>query len=191
MKPFVFSIVTLLFLSASLWNTKTYQCSVLEGSSLEVIGHTNVKGFTCEYSGLQVCEDIQIDVTRSNNTYSFQNCGIEINTCNFDCGRNGINKDFQDLLKADDYPTLKISLSEVKPIDDDSVSVTTAITITNVTLNYTYKLQYNTHENVVEVRGILPINITDFKLHPPTKFMGMVKVKEQIELDVDLRIHFN
>ena len=43
-------------------------------------------------------------------------------------------------------------------------------------------------ENGLYVRGLLPININDFKLKAPTKMLGIVKVSPQIEIDFSLEI---
>ena len=108
---------------------------------------------------------------------------------NFDCGGPGINNDFQELLKTKTYPRVFIKLNEIVK-DRDNGNLLQALVdleIAGVTKSYTVPVTFK-EEGVTSVKGVLALNIRDFNLEPPKKALGMIVVKDVIEINFDLEI---
>ena len=108
------------------------------------------------------------------------------NDC-FDCGGKGINNDFQQLLKSDMYPETLINLKEIS-IDNTSENTVQAlleIRIAGVTNACKVPIKL-TGEDTLLVEGVLNLNICDFNLEPPKKALGLIVVKDIIEINFQL-----
>lgn len=93
--------------------------------------------------------------------------------------------DFLHLIKANEHPYISIFIdfSDVKlnPIPNQEVESTIRVTLAGYEKEY--HLPGTIHicqDNSLRLQGALELNIQDFNLQPPTKFMGMVKVNQKV-----------
>lgn len=115
----------------------------------------------------------------------------------FDCGRDGMTRDLQETLKMDDHPEIRFELvhATVTSETDTSaqwrrVEVLGALTIAGTKrLTRLHAAGRALDENRFRVRGCHPIRMTYYNVDPPTKALGLIKVKNRVEVQFDLLAH--
>jgi hypothetical protein len=120
---------------------------------------------------------------------------MRITTSELDCGKNAINKDLLKTLKADEYPNITLelcSLTFIEGAHDDEwqkVKAETFLTIagTTRTMNMMVKAKQS-GENKFKVKTSEELKLTDFGIEPPTALLGLVKVKDEMILHLDLEV---
>lgn len=172
------------------------------GSYLKIHGKTNLNRFHCQYiKSFSDTLSVRI-IKEESNKLTLENAGISLNVLQFDCGNDPINRDFQRLLRAEDFPTLKIealgieSNEEVhqrqKSMQNMGILSSAHIRITIAGKQNDYYLAVNEPEGEGKrtYSGSLQIDIRDFELTPPRKLLGLMQVNEKVNIDVYLKLSF-
>ena len=170
------------------------QYSIRDNSELFISGTTNVNSFCCtsresghkgtvqyRYSGKDY-----IDVSEGQ---------LDLTTHLMDCGNKQITKDLHKALRADDYPFIKIQLNalQLQDIIPDKEGWMKALADTDVIIagcsNHKFiDIQYRIlADHVIEAHGATKLCITDFGIDPPKALMGLIKVDDEVE--INLRMH--
>ena len=153
---------------------------------IHISGKTNINCFECKY--------IRTEATQSPYHFSWDLLQpaksiyeLLIPVREFECSNNMIYDDFQSLLKAFNHPSIRIGIdpSEIKVLTPDAsvVDLTIYITIANVTKAQSIScsvIDFN-HSRVC-ISGEASIQLTDFQIKPPVKFLGLVKVKDEVTI---------
>jgi hypothetical protein len=167
---------------------KTFNVAFLSESELIIKGKTNVNKFQCVYDINKISDSLTVIYTEKDNSLEFTKASMALKNLSFDCGNSGINKDFNKLLKTDEYPSISIGLINVSETSIDSqVLAKVQIVICKIKKSYTIPIHVDTSDGIT-VSGRLPIDINDFNLVAPKKVMGMIKVSNEIEIDFSLKV---
>ncbi len=128
------------------------------------------------------------------------NAILQINVDGFDCGNQIMNKDFKNLLKEKEEPYITLQIKNIEPSYDFIVSREPGLSeigfarveIALAGAKNEYLIPLNSFDEVISqyYMGQLTLNITDFQLDPPKKFLGLVKVEEEITVDFKLNLNF-
>ncbi len=161
---------------------------ILADSELTITGDTNINTFLCGFDTKRLERSKEISFSTLDNKLKFNNAVLILNNEGFDCGNKGINKDFHDLLRTDDYPTISLELIELKVQDESRAIADIKITIAGKHKNYTLPIEI-VDSSIDCFTGNLKLNINDFGLKPPKKMFGLIVVKEDIEINFNLTIH--
>lgn len=170
--------------------------SIENGSSLSISGTSNVNTFSClcaETFKRQVLEIVRVDSTRQ---LRFKNAVLKLPTQSMDCNNSRMNSDLCDALKSSAYPYIVVELQQIQLRPTalnasrnewfDVVAVAT-LTITDVCKPI-----------VMDVRGIRlgddryrfvcskNVRMTDFNVDPPTALFGLIKVNNDIKINLDI-----
>ena len=183
---FVFILTTLAFTKSIFENTSVI---ITPTSKLFIEGKTNISNFTCQFNISKLNNPIPVFYKGNKSSMVFNKTVLELENNCFDCGGKGINNDFQELLKSELYPKTYINLKEIS-IDDNNPSCVFAsinIHMAGATKSYTIPVELNQKENL-HIKGILNLDICDFNLEPPKKALGLVVVKNMIEINFDLMV---
>jgi len=105
----------------------------------------------------------------------------------FECSNSMMYNDFQELLKASEYPyiTIEIDPSQVRNIlpGKSSTDLIFSITIASITNAQYISCDINTYPNsTMSITGEATIQLANFQIKPPIKFMGLVKVKDEVTI---------
>jgi hypothetical protein len=166
-----------------------------EKSEFVIHGQTSFNDFTCTYQGdIEDSDTILFLTKRDGNKYDYQNAVIDISVDKFDCANRIITRDFQELLQADTYPSIAIELNSLtiyeKPLKADQTGLghfDISMTIAGVTNAKRVILLSGQNSNEeFNLAGILDLNIREFDLEPPTKLGGLIKVKEELSIELKL-----
>lgn len=158
-------------------------------SFLKINGETNVSTFECEFNISAISEYITIKYVDFEHKIEFEDTKLTLPNLEFDCGGKAINKDFKELLKTEEHPSITLKLKELSKVNTNSNSriATIEITISNIVKTYNIPVSI-VNNDLLNVSGVMPLDITDFNLVAPTKMLGMIKVSPKIEIDFSLKI---
>ena len=119
---------------------------------------------------------------------------LELPVKYFEASNPRMRNDFMELIKANDYPYISIFIK--LPENDVNAhlnqEVTSIIRVKLAGQEKEYLLPGKIHScqnNSLRLQGSLELDINDFKLTPPTKFMGMVKVNREVFIKFGLIIN--
>ena len=176
--------------------TQDLSYSIDPGSNLTIAGTSNVNSFSCLCNETFLKRTVKLSTSEDAMTLKFSNAILKLPTKSMDCANSRMNSDLCDALKADQYPYIVIELHEVnlrsaaaKSAKGDWTDVTAmaSLTITNVCKPLIMD---------VKVRKIgadkyrftcsKDLKMTDFKVDPPTALFGLIKVHNEIKINLDL-----
>jgi hypothetical protein len=174
---------------------------VEDNSYVKILGKTNVNSFSCDYRKEIPKDTIEVSIRQMGNMIVLENAILEVEVDGFDCGNQMMNKDFQNLLKENAHPKITLRIKSIEPSNGLTASSTNTgyaeigyamVEFEIAGVKNEYKVPLNSFEQVMSqyFLGQKTINITDFKLTPPRKFMGLVKVEEEISIDFRLNLNF-
>lgn len=184
-----YTIYILAFLLLSFTTTLRNQQSnlvLLPNSKLEINGESNVNRFRCVFDSQKLNDTMLINYERVGSKLVFSNTLLRLENKEFDCGGRGINRDFHKLLKTEVHPEIKMSLNSVLLRQEkDSVLANIEYEINGVKKAYSVRVFYAMDSDKLHISGNKTLNINNFKLQPPKKLLGIIKVKETINIDFD------
>jgi hypothetical protein len=169
---------------------KTVKWVVEKNSTLSVDGKSNVNSFSCnvnEYAKVDtlICSNDAgkpVDFTGS----------IQMEILSFDCKSEMITKDLRKTLKADQYPKMSIrfiSLAFMPLLQNKTelvkgwVEVELAGVVKRFELTYSFLRSGTTY---IKMNGGRSFRFSDFKLSPPRKFAGLIKIKDDFDVHFQL-----
>ena len=167
-------------------------------SILEVNGKTNVNSFCCTANENFSRKKITYRYNEEGTIIAFEQAKLTLNTDKLDCGRKVINNDMRKALQADKYPNIVLQLKEIQNLACHDLSVcnelveliaVTDITITCNTKNYSFPVIVNKlDDNYFRVSGETTLQLCDFDIDAPTALLGLIKVKDELNIGFDLYI---
>jgi hypothetical protein len=162
-------------------------------------GETNYKAFTVSYlniygkTNLNSFEFYLGDNFESSiagvdpSIGTLQNADVNIPVKRLKTENKYMYSDFLALLKEPEYPYISIGIDEnsIQIEDENSpvISPVVAITIAGVTNQYTIRCDVEDEFTSKMITGATKIKLTDFNIQPPTKMLGLVKVKDEIDIN--------
>jgi hypothetical protein len=163
-------------------------------SHLRVDGQTNVNQFHCivpDYKSLDslVCLQAQAGIDACRVAGSMQ-----IPIAVFDCHHRMMTKDLQKTLKMEQHPTMRIDFKNFSQMPSKlsqggTLNANTEIRLAGVTKSYHLVFNVkNAAGHVLDLKGSLPILFSDFKLIPPSKLGGTIRVKDELLVNVSLQL---
>ena len=180
---------SMLSFTASKSDYKTAICIIEDNSKLGIIGSTNVSTFNCDLNFSDVNSRVKAMYQKDGNKIKFQNAYIELSNACFDCGNKMMNKDFLEMLDTKNHPYIILDLKEIikNPKKPNEVIALVNISIAGRSKFYTIWLTTE-QGNMLKTSGCLSLKLSDFKLEPPKKALGLIVVEDAIEINLDLNI---
>ncbi|MEZ5056726.1 MAG: YceI family protein [Saprospiraceae bacterium] len=167
-------------------------------SKLYLAGSSNVVDFTCNCTQGFPDNEVYFQEDAAKKKWIFKGAELKIQSRKLDCGNKGMNRDMYNTLKADKYPTITIELLETTQPHDKSfmegnhwvgMDAKVAITIAGVRKIHNLAVESKKLSNTkFEFKSCQTLYMTDFGIEPPKPFMGMIKVKDEILIHMDLII---
>jgi polyisoprenoid-binding protein YceI len=183
---FISVLMTLSFTDSFIGKTSVM---IAPNSKLFIIGKTNVNTFKCEYDILKLDKPVPVSFKKHGNKITFDKTILVLDNMNFDCGGPGINNDFQELLKTKTHPKVFMKLKEIRKgeANGNLIQALVDLEIAGITKAYTIPIELKEEGNMM-IKGVVALNIRDFNLEPPKKALGMIVVKDVIEINFDLTL---
>ncbi|WP_111310017.1 YceI family protein [Confluentibacter sediminis] len=181
------SVFTLLAFSKNFTGNTTV--IITPNSKLIIKGKTNVNSFICQYNISKLNKPIKILFKNHGDKITFEKTTLVLDNVNFDCGGAGMNNDFKELLKSDIYPNIFVNLKEIRKDQNNQnlVNALIDLEIAGVTKSYVVPVELK-GDDLMNVKGILALNLRDYNLEPPKKALGLIVVKDVIEINFELAV---
>ena len=175
----------------SLYSQTTTVNVVLQNNSLIAInGTTNVIPFRLTQNGEKLTnKSFTITASQIHNKISLSQNQYAIVVKNFNSLNKMALRDFIKLLKADIYPEIKVQLNYIENqsgLNDYSKGQASVnITLTGVTKHYIVPISAKKTSDFYNLIGKMRLSIKDFGINPPTEMLGLIKVSEWIDIDLN------
>jgi hypothetical protein len=176
----------------SVQKKETIKWAVQKASTLTIQGSTNISTFGCDIAGYYRPDTISY--LQSNNTGDLVTLAgsLEIDITKFDCHNRMLTSDLRKTLKATDYPMLVIRFLsfERAPLvgnKRDFLKGWVELEIAGVARRF--ELCYSLCKTgcaQIQLNGKRSFSFADFNLVPPRKMGGLIKVRDEFNVDFNL-----
>lgn len=156
------------------------------GNYLKINGESNVNQFSFVYNARN-------DKSGRHEAHQ-ETIEIKIPIKEFRTSNPMMYQDFLNLMKEDKHPVIRVTISrnqlENWLSDDQNPCPELNITIAGITRKYQIDCSISQCSEKLYLRGEQLLHLTDFRLKPPEKLMGLVKVNDEINVDFGFIINF-
>ena len=169
--------------------SRTVETVILDQSSLEIKGSSNVNDFDCRYNEPIMPDTLYHEIEIEPSEVKVKGDNISMYVESFDCGKKGINRDFRKTLKSNEYPTIDVTLERL--IYDDDQPVIAEVLIYLAGISRMYQLDFTSltqEEGTNRIHGSQIIKMSDFNLEPPKALFGLVKVNDEMTINFTLNV---
>lgn len=163
------------------------------GCSLKVAGATNVNKFNCTI--LNYANPDTLTFYRNNTGAAVKVAGsISVAVQQFDCQHAMITRDLRKTLKSAVYPQLVIkfiNLSRYPEFGTHTQSIKGLVSIELAGVTKQYQVDYRfipDGTKSLTLIGNRQVNFSDFDLTPPKKAGGMIKTKDELDVEFNLKL---
>jgi len=156
------------------------------GNYLHIRGESNINEFSFYYNSLP---DNLIRSDAAGDTLV-----ISIPIRDFEASNSMMYKDFLELMKEDMYPRIYVTFlrkqleSAIRSKSEPCPEI--LITIAGVTRRYTVECMVEKCSGNYYLKGKEIVKLSDFKLKPPARLFGLVKVNNEIDVNFGFIITF-
>ena len=163
-----------------------------KNSSLSILVETNMMNFCLVQKGDKLLNSpVLISANVQKNKLFVDNNKLIIDVKGFKSDNRIAQGEFYKLMMVEKFPRMNIELLRYDSGKENSADLSNGtawlnITITNVTRKYEFPVNIDKDKGLMRIAGKKKISITDFGLTAPTSLLlGMVKINEQIEIDLN------
>lgn len=157
------------------------------GSQLTIHGKSNINKFDCRYNFNKPRDSLVFDIISSGEMLILRNVQFTIPIKQTDCGNRLLNKDFRATLEVQEHPNINISINRL-PLprfagSGSKRSVWAKITVAGVTRweQIEYKISL-VDDYVFNMEGTLSINTESFNIEEQKRFLGAIKVSDEVDI---------
>ncbi|SMD45254.1 hypothetical protein SAMN00777080_3902 [Aquiflexum balticum DSM 16537] len=144
---------------------------------ITVSGQTSIGGFNCDYAKNGLKDTLYIDYDKSGKDLIFD---IPVN--DFSCGNFLLNRDFRKTIKAEQFPTAKVKVRNLKS-NYGHYTCDLSVDLVGKKLNFPALVLKRTPAGV---SGYLVLSFEELALETPKKMGGLIKVEEELHLEIQL-----
>ncbi|MEQ9402344.1 MAG: hypothetical protein RIM99_02060 [Cyclobacteriaceae bacterium] len=163
-------------------------------SSIVINGKTNVNHFRCRMDQPAINDSIVVKNIWTNLKIEFEGLSLKYSLYDFECGIRAMSNEFLELMKADEEPYLFLQLNAITicPYNDsfDELVVDAEVEILLAGVRRQITIVNGTVRNIssakLTIEGDKELYMTDFGIEPPTKFLGIVKVTDDIHIQFEI-----
>jgi hypothetical protein len=160
-------------------------------SRLTIHGSTNVSRFQYQYTKPLQPDRISIEVQNTPRGLHFSDAVIQLQSAAFKCGQAQMDRDLQKLLLADQHPYITILLKKValthQTGNSQQIQSEVEITMAGVTRQYLIPMSVANSAAGYTFSGKLALDICEFGLEPPKVMMGLVTIKDNVDIKFNLQ----
>lgn len=197
MKRFLLSSL-LLLASVPVFSQYKAVVELKKNSALSIFVETNRLNFKLVQHGDQLLKaPVSISANVQKNKLFVDHNKLDIDVRGFKSDNPIGQKEFYKLMMVEKFPHMNIELIRFDASSETASACSCGkawlnITITNVTRKYEFPVIIQKEEGLMRVAGRKKISITDFGLTAPKNLLlGMVKVNEQIVIDLNFLCKLN
>jgi len=162
---------------------KEYTFKVMSNSYIIINGSSNVNKFGCK-----VLKPLQTKPLKAFITSNYKvdlDGAIRVKVDEFDCENNILNRDLRKTLKAATHPYMTVYFKSLDQIPftegEDTINGTIVIELAGTAKEFKIPLSFIKKGNLYQMKGNKSFTFSDFKLLPPKKVGGLIKVKDEFK----------
>lgn len=194
-------IPLLAFMQAPLHNNpgphkKMIKWAVQKTSTLRIVGSSNVNSFGCDINGYYQPDTILCSEENPVSKLVTLKGELEIDILKFDCHNKMLTGDLRKTLRANEYPKfvirfLSLERTPVINCSKDFLRGWVEIELAGITKRFevNYSFIKTEEQSAIHLNGNRSFSFTDFKLSPPKKIGGIIKVKNKFNVDFNLLLN--
>lgn len=165
-------------------------------SKLTIHGKTNVSSFDCQLTQTFNPETLNVTSQESDFNIDFDGLVLKYGVGEFDCGHEMMNKDFRAILDQENHPYLFLKINEIYINETTSLmeklNVRSFVTISLAGIERIKTIEggtvINHDDQVLTFIGSKQLQMTDFGIDPPTKFLGLVSVEDELVVSFEIKM---
>ena len=157
------------------------QWMVVDDSTLEIIGKTNVNKFHCQSVGF-TGKDTITEVFYGQKKLSEFNGGISLNAKGFDCHNSVMTRDFEQTIKANEFPEVRIVFFRLKQHRSKVALINGVIEVTvagKTKVSAVTAILSSDRNGSKHIEGDHVFRFSDFEIEPPRRLLGAVRVEDK------------
>ena len=173
-------------------NAPVIQTWVVEKNSTLVIeGSSNINTFSCDVKQYIKQDTLVFLSEEKSKRVIFHRSAITVDVSQFDCHHKFITSDLRKTLKFQQYPMMKIHFISMDDpaytMAGQSIKGILDIELAGITrrMDFDYMVK-NSSAKMIHLLGSRHMQFSDFKLEPPKKMAGLIKINEDIKVSVEL-----
>lgn len=193
----IYILLMCVFISVSVFAQKTHPSPyyakwvLVKGSSLKVAGSTNVNKFNCDIVNYSNPDTIYV-LNPSTQQYLPVKGALRLDISKFDCHLAVMTNDLFKTLKGKQFPTMLVQFVSLSKFPDFNApnSIITGVVIIELAgvlksyiVNYTFSRDA---AKTIHLIGKRQVNFSDFNLTPPRKLGGLIKTKQELDVEFHL-----
>ncbi|MCY7409926.1 MAG: hypothetical protein LH473_06610 [Chitinophagales bacterium] len=180
--------------------TKNIEYSILKGSKVSVVGSTNINEFSCFSEETYSKKTAALINNDDQQTIYFKNAILNVSVKSLDCSNVVMNANLCRTLNAEKFPYITIELNNVKATDGKELKLSewqhlqADVIITLAGTERRNKIFFSgkeTQSGKYQFVGDHTLSLNDYHIESPTALFGIIKVKDNIKVKVDLLISGN
>ena len=172
-------------------NKIIHRLAIHPSSSISINGKTNVNKYDCAIEGYKGSDTLLLTAERGKGAY-FKRGVAKLAASAFECNMKVITKDLAETIQSDKYPYIELNFISFERVPkyeatEEKFKGNLTIKLANVAVPCEVRCSIVKDEKgLIHLRGHHNFKFSDFKLEPPSKMMGMVKVEEKITVNFHL-----
>lgn len=187
-------LLSILLMASAPDGTREVVVSLQPESSISIHGKSNINTFDFIQSGVFTEPSIKVSLNQNTQGLLTNSVSLPVDVRKFTCSNKKMLNDFLDLLNAEKYPVMNITVHKINvktektSTDKDFYTGTVIVSITLAGVTSLYSIPFDavsTSDRFV-ILGEKILRFSDFKLTPPVKFMGLIKVKNELHVQLKL-----
>lgn len=196
---FIFCMIGLYSGSTQVQNNQE-NVLILEAAEFTIHGKTNINSFSCNLIQAHLNDTLATIVNPTTDKAGiFEGLEILFKVVDFKCDLTLMTKEFQKLLKEEEYPFIRM---QIEKVDLNSTKTKGNKWKEDVTANILlYIAGVQRYEQITDAKinrnndkfifsGTYQLHLTNFKITPPTKILGAVRTKDILEVNFSLVLKF-
>ncbi len=165
--------------------------AVQKTSTLRITGKTNLAGFGCDIKGYYQTDTIVYTESEDLNRIVPLQGALNIDINKFDCHNKMLTSDLRKTLKAIEHPNLVVRFIALERMpafanNKDVVKGWVDVELAGVNKRFDIDYKLEKKEGVIQLNGDRSFCFSDFKLTPPKKLGGIVRVKDDFYVNFKL-----
>lgn len=188
--------ILIFFLTAlsSLAQTTNKNYVISDKSSMEITGTSTIHDWEAEVNGIQSTIDFNAEALNAETESSpVTALSLTIPVKKIESGKGGMNKKIYGALKEKDHPNITFTLTKADLNGNSSSSASEFELMAQGTLNiagvsrdisFPVKGQLQS-DGTYEFTGKYDLNMTDYKVDPPSAIFGTIKSGEEVTISFD------
>ncbi len=169
---------------------QTINLAIRQESSLIIEGKSNVNEFNCRLATVANVRDVNVNYHLYPDSIVFEDTKIEFPINDFICDNQTMTRDFRELLKSEAYPTIDLTarVAAIHQLDntgETQANIELKIAGTSKTIRTGfYDVSYDSDR--IQFSGFQHLKLSDFDLDPPRYLFGIIEVKDEINIDLQI-----